>query len=665
MIHVESRADALRLFFRDRKILEHTPRAPALALGTGVPSYRVRQSNFSVSERLERREDASRWQIREASAERAVIAFPGLLTLRCEASRGALELRFEDVDPRWNRLWLSLCAGPRDHVYGGGEQFSALDLRGKKLPIWVTEQGASRGRDLLTLLADVQSGSGGAGHATPFPQPTFVTSQNLACHIEASAYAELDFRDPRRHTAYLWQIPERVRIDVADRAPELLGRLSAYLGRQPELPAWTHDGAWLGVQGGAAVVDEKLARALGAGAPLAAVWAQDWGGVRMTPSGKQLRWNWRYDRGLYPNLPHTIERLREGGVRFLGYINPRLVPEGDLYHDAEARGYLVRDRAGRVMHMTTTGFPAALVDLENPEAARWYRGVIRENLIDLGMAGWMADLGEALPPDAALASGRTGAEAHHEYPARWARVNREAVEEAGKLGEIVFFMRSGFTGSSRWARAHCTGDPLASWSPDGGFPTVIPAAISLGFAGVGHVHSDVGGVAPAAWSKREKELFQRWCEQAAFTPILRTHEGDRPGANWQFDSDEETLAHFARMARVHAHLAEYHRALGREYADTGLPPIRHPYLHHEGDEALHGLSTQYLYGRDLLVAPVMEPRRRAWRVVLPDDEWVHAWTGRIYGRGTREVPAPPGCPPVFYRRSSPFLGLFEGLRSIR
>lgn len=665
MIHVESRPDVLRLFFRDRKILEHTPRAPALALGAGVASYGARPGSSSPSERIERRKEASRWELREASAARAVLAFPGLATLVCEARGGALELRFEDVDPRWNRLWISICAGPRDHVYGGGGQRAALDRRGQRLPIWVTEPGGGRGLDLVARLVGLGSGPGGAARAAHFAQPTFVTSQNLACHIDAGAHAELDFRDPRRHTAYVWQIPERIRVDVADRAPELLGRLSAYLGRQPELPAWTYEGAWLGVRGGAALVDEKLARALGAGAPIAAVWARDWAGVQRTSSGEELRWNWRYDRGLYPNLPQTLERLREGGIRFLGYINPMLVPEGDLYHEAEGRGFLVRDRAGRVLHVTLTSFPAAIVDLENPEAARWYRAVIRENLIDLGMSGWMADLGEALPPEAALGSGRTGAEAHNEYPARWARVNREAVEEAGKLGDVVFFMRAGFTGSSRWALAHCVGDPRVDWSPDDGFPSVIQAAISLGFAGVGHVHADVGGAAGAPWRKRGKELFLRWCEQAAFTPILRTHEGDRPDENWQFDSDEETLAHFARMARIYAHLGPYHRAVGGEHAAAGLPSIRHPYLHYEGDEALHGLSNQYLYGPDLLVAPVLRPKERAWSVVLPDDEWVHAWTGRVHGRGAREVPAPVGQPPVFYRRGSPFRDLFEGLRTIR
>lgn len=610
VIHVESRPEALRLHFRGRRIIEHTPDAPALALGEGVPSIRRSRDHYSVHEQLTRRVAASRWEVREALAGRAAITFPGLLTLIAEGRGGALELRFEDVDPRYNRLWLSICAGPRERVYGyaprGGEELSALDLRGRRLPIWAALPGAAPERGLLARLAELRAGAGGDGRAAHLAEPTFVSSDNLSCHADATAYAELDLRDERRHTLYLWQIPARVRVDVDESAPALLGRLSASLDREPELPAWTHEGAWITARGGAARVEEKLRRARARGARVAAVWAPDWQGVRTT--GKELLWNWRYDRGLYPNLAELTARLAGEGVRFLGYINPMLVPEGDLYHQAEERGYLVRDRAGRILHVTRGSFPAALVDLDSPEAARWYRGVIRDNLIDAGLSGWLADLGETLPADAALASGRTGLEAHNDYPAQWARLNRQAVEEAGKTGEIAVFSRASV----------------------------------------------------ARPAQRSKELFLRACEQAAFTPVLCTGEDAFP-----FDTDDDTLAHFARLTRVHAHLGPYHRALGREHAEAGLPPIRRPYLHHERDDALHGLPDQYLYGRDLLVAPVLGPRRASRRVYLPDDEWIHAWTGRVYGRGFREVAAPVGSPPVFYRASSPFRSLFDGLRGIR
>ena len=69
-------------------------------------------------------------------------------------------------------------------------------------------------------------------------------------------------------------------------------------------------------------------------------------------------------------------------------------------------------------------------------------------MLDLGLGGWMADFGEYLPADAVMASGQSGREVHNAWPRLWAKLNRQAVEEAGKLGEVVFFMRSGFSGNS-------------------------------------------------------------------------------------------------------------------------------------------------------------------------------------------------------------------------
>ncbi|MEM9493446.1 MAG: TIM-barrel domain-containing protein, partial [Myxococcota bacterium] len=273
----------------------------------------------------------------------------------------------------------------------------------------------------------------------------------------------------------------------------------------------------------------------------------------------------------------------------------------------------------------------------------------------------MADFGEELPPNAVMHSGRSGELAHNEYPVQWGRLNREAVEEAGKLGEIVFFMRAGYSHSSRYATAYWAGDQLVNWSFDDGFATVIPAGISLGFCGIAYYHSDIGGYTTVAWIKRGKELFMRWCEQAVFTPIMRTHEGNRPESNVQFDSDDELLEHFARMSRIYVHLKDYHRALGREYSETGLPPMRHPYIHYEDDSTLHALKYQYLYGRDLMVAPVCRPRRRKVRLYLPDDEWIHLWSGQTYSGGWHDVAAPLGQTPVFYRANSEHRELFAGV----
>ncbi len=198
---------------------------------------------------------------------------------------------------------------------------------------------------------------------------------------------------------------------------------------------------------------------------------------------------------------------------------------------------------------------------------------------------------------------------HNHYPAMWARANFEAVSEAGRSDDIAYFMRAGYTGSSRYASSIWAGDQLVNWSLDDGLATVIPAGLSLGICGIGYFHSDIGGYTTVGWIKRSRELFMRWTEHAAFTQTMRTHEGNRPDSNHQFNTDGETLKHFARMSRIYTMLKDYHKHCSEEYQEKGLSPMRHPYIHYENDEVLHSIKYQYLYGRDLMVAPVYRKRR--------------------------------------------------------
>ena len=146
--------------------------------------------------------------------------------------------------------------------------------------------------------------------------------------------------------------------------------------------------------------------------------------------------------------------------------------------------------------------------------------------------------------------------------------------------------------------------------------------------------------------------------------MMRTHEGNRPGDNWQFDGDAETIAHFARMTTVFTTLKPYLKEAVALNAKSGLPVMRPLFLHYEDDAQTYTLKYQYLLGRDILVAPVHEQGRSDWTLYLPEDNWVHAWTGEAFRGGEVTVNAPIGKPPVFYRADSEWAALFASLKSI-
>jgi len=181
--------------------------------------------------------------------------------------------------------------------------------------------------------------------------------------------------------------------------------------------------------------------------------------------------------------------------------------------------------------------------------------------------------------------------------------------------------------------------------------------------GIGVSHSDLGGFTSLFGKKRTKELFMRWAEHSAFTPIMRSHESNRPDQNWQWDGDAETIQHLARMAKTYVALAPYRRAVLEEYHATGLPAMRPVVLHYPrlGASGNGRRVTRYLFGRDLLVEPVLRPGVERATVDLPGDSWVHLWSGKRFPGGRATVDAPFGRPPVFYRANSNHTELFVGM----
>ena len=155
----------------------------------------------------------------------------------------------------------------------------------------------------------------------------------------------------------------------------------------------------------------------------------------------------------------------------------------------------------------------------------------------------------------------------------------------------------------------------------------------------------------------------RWAEMNAFTPLFRSHEGNRPDDNIQFDSTPDVLAHYARMSRLHCALASYLKEADTLNSKYGIPVMR-PLFFYYNDRADFSEMYEYLLGRDILVAPVLKKDKKEWEVYFPDDTWVHLWTGKLYKKGRHSVPAELGFPPVFCRESSEYLNEFIKLKKV-
>ena len=541
-------------------------------------------------------------------------------------------------------LRLRFACFPADRFWGFGEQYNGVEFRGKTVPIWVQEQGVGRSahpiRPPMGTLTD-----------TYFPMPYFVDpGQGKGFLVENTEYSVFDLCDfdPTTWNVEVWN-GSRVSFIVlpGPTGKDVVSQLTTEVGRPAAAPPdWAFSGVWLASQGGPAELWRRVGTALSAGVPLSAVWIQDWLGQREFGLGNRgVKYHWTADETLYPDLAGTIAALRAQGIRFLGYFNPFVVPKYEQYDAGAAEGFLITRANGEPYVFPIITFRGSLLDVTNPDAVAWFQGYA-EQAVQTGMAGWMADFGEWLPFDAVLADGGAP-EQHNLYPTAWHSASRDVLESAYPDGDFVLLTRSGYTGEQAVAQVVWAGDQSADWSTTDGLPTVVAAGLTLGLSGIPFFTHDIAGF---SGGPSTKELFERWTELGAFTPVFRTHDGLKGEQNHRFDSDAETLAHFATMARVHAALLPCFQDLAAQAVAEGLPILRHTALVDPAWTEAYYAHAQWMIGDDLLVAPVVTEGAADVQVFFPEGEWEHLFTGeRFSGRQVLTVAAPIGTPAAFGR----------------
>jgi len=582
--------------------------------------------------------------------------------IQIEEKNSFIKIRFLSLPEEYNRISIRFKAEKDEAVFGLGEQFSYFNLRGKSFPIFTSEQGVGRNKNTeITKLADEDMRGGGDYYTTFYPQPTFVSSRNYFLHCDTYAYCNFDFENEEYHEITFWEAPNEIVISSASTILETVKKLSSYLGRQDLLPSWAIKGLSLGIQGGSEYVLDCVKKAKKFDLDLNSIWIQDWEGINITSFGKRLRWDWKWDEKLYPALPKIINDFSKDNIRVMGYINPYVVKDGSLCDIAVKRDFLAKDQNGDNYFVDFGEFNCGIIDFTISEAYDWYKEVIKENLINFGLSGWMADFGEYLPTDCYLKNGEAIKE-HNRWPGLWAKLNYEACHEL-KRDDIVFFMRAGNAMSQKYCKLIWAGDQNVDFSEDDGLPSVITSALSLSMCAMGLHHSDIGGYTTLYTLKRSKELLIRWAEMAAFTIFMRTHEGNRPQVNHQLMNDESTIEAFAYLVKVHNALYDYFQYLNQVNHKEGIA-IQRPLFFHYEDACYYDIKDEYLLGDQLLVAPQIRENSYNRKVVFPDDNWVHLFNAKEYNKGEMLIETPYLSPPVFYKKGSQFSKLFESIKDI-
>jgi alpha-glucosidase len=533
-----------------------------------------------------------------------------------------------------------------DHFSGFGAQTWGVDALGETIPIWMQEEGI--GKDLTT---DDPTGIWfvvGRRHSAYMPVPEFLARRGYVATADTTRRSTFALCSERSDVARMeLELPVTVNLFYGPDPHDALSRVTSHYGR-PRVPPAFAFAPWNDAIFGSANVRRVADKLRVVGAPSSVIWTEDWRGgywndsCTVPGSGDPcytLDEEWDVDRTLYPDFEQVAVDLHDAGFKWLVYFNSFVENDSAAWPETAPNGYLISQADGGPYTFMDGRFqPASMVDLTNPAAVAWAVGKMSA-AIALGADGWMGDFGEWLPTDAVL-SGGTGLDEHAGYSLLWQTAQRQALDQAiaNDGVERLSFVRSGALGTAALADVFWAGDQRTDFEVDDGLPTVVPIGIGVGLSGVSTFGSDVAGYQSATNPTSTKELFFRWTELGAWSPVMRTHHGTEPDLEWSWESDDDSTAHWVRYAQLHMALAPMMRGLAQAAHDTGVSIWRPLAVEFPSDATSWPVADEVMVGPGLLVAPVQVTGETSRAVYLPPGTWF-PWSGGASLQGGTTVTA--------------------------
>ncbi|HLH77300.1 MAG TPA: TIM-barrel domain-containing protein [Candidatus Binataceae bacterium] len=354
-----------------------------------------------------------------------------------------------------------------------------------------------------------------------------------------------------------------------------------------------------------------------------------------------------FDETRWPAPAAMLAGLAERGFRVMAIEEPYVTLTSPTFKEAEAGGHLTRHYDGRPYVLDFWPGRCGLVDFTNPATRQWWSDKHRAP-IEMGIASWWSDLNE---PSKHLQDmchfGGSAAAVHNSFALRM----HEAIAGAqrryapGRRGFIL--SRAAFPGSQRHGVGWWSGDVDRTFAA---LRKQVAVGLSAGMAGMAFWGSDIGGYGFAG--QCTPELYVRWFQFGAFCPLFRPH-GDEHEARepWRFGSEIEAICR--RYLRVRYRLMPYIYSAARQACTRGLPIMRPLVMEFPDDSTTFNLADQFLFGPDLLVAPVLDEGARERTLYLPVGDWFDFWSNQRWtGPRTLSVPAPLDHLPLFVRQGA-------------
>jgi alpha-glucosidase len=549
----------------------------------------------------------------------------------------------------------SFSASPTESFHGFGGRHNSVDQRGSEFYNYLQQENISSGSaDGFTAASPT------AGADYLFPNGAQAAYYVQSSFISSDGYGFLLDRDENSHwrmasdRADAWQVqasaPALDYVVAPGSARAAIGSLTAISGRQHVPPKWALgpilDREVIFQNDPAEKYEGEVERDLA-----------DFRRYGFHPSAYRIEgWQFLPDDFLHK----VIDELRARDIRpmvyFRSFVGQDTIGTDDpsLYDEAIARGFVATHADGTpYTFISNFNAPAAQIDFTNPDAVHWWQRRIRAAL-RLGAEGFMEDFGEQVLDDMHFADGSTGATMHNRLPVLYHRATFEAVhrfESHHPKRKIFYFSRAGYSGtpgSARYEFANFPGDETTDWTRSSGLASQTPDLLNRGVGGAYGFTTDIGGffdVGP--YSPTTKELFIRWSQWAALSPMFRLHGSVLAGVHMPWTFDEQTLRRYKALAALHRRAQPLILRLWQRAKRTGIPIARPLWLAAPGDAMAAKQDQEWLLGPHVLVAPVVTEGADTRDVYFPAGCWRSRGGKRYEGPAQVTVSAPLARLPFF------------------
>ena len=330
--------------------------------------------------------------------------------------------------------------------------------------------------------------------------------------------------------------------------------------------------------------------------------------------------DYKFSENRFQNPQQMLKDLRSQGFHVCLWQLPYFTPKNRYFSELIEKDMYVKNGNGELP------YEDVVLDFSNPETVKWYQDKLA-GLLNIGVSAIKVDFGEAAPLNGIYASGKSGWYEHNLYPVRYDMAVSEITKKLHN--ENIMWARAAWAGSQRYP-LHWGGDAATT---NTGLLGTLRAGLSFSLSGFSFWSHDMGGFVKST----PEDLYCRWIPFGFLTSHTRAH-GAPPTEPWLYDS-KRVQDVFRKSAEMKYRLMPYVYAQAKECTEKGLPMLRALFVEFPDDPGAWKVDDEYLFGSQILVAPLLEFGMTGRTVYLPEGKWIDYQTEKVYEGGWHRIEA--------------------------